>query len=269
MKSIIFYYSATGNTKLACEYIAKNIKSTDFDLVNIAKSENVDISLYNVVGFAATADFWAPPYLMKMFIDNLPQQSKKLAFVFNTYGMYSGRTLSILTDWVQSKGFTVLAGHSLHAPENFPPLRVTGITSKNAPGPKSIKKFNQFINNLDMLIDSSSANVVTPAKIKIGFLNSMVPSRLLTTAKKNGYKPIFNMGEQYVDEKLCTECGICQKECPYKAITLDPKPVFAMDKCYGCWTCFNVCPQKAIYTKKIRGKGHYQKPPAALKEKLK
>ena len=76
------------------------------------------------------------------------------------------------------------------------------------------------------------------------------------------------MGEKHVDEALCTECGICEKGCPYGAIHLDPKPVFNMHKCHGCWSCYNHCPEQAIYTKKFRGVGHYPRPIDALKEKL-
>ena len=78
-----------------------------------------------------------------------------------------------------------------------------------------------------------------------------------------------DMGEKFVDESLCTECGICEKGCPYNAIVLAPKPQFDMEKCYGCWYCYNHCPEKAIYTKKYRGVGHYPKANDQLVSKLK
>jgi len=62
------------------------------------------------------------------------------------------------------------------------------------------------------------------------------------------------MGEKFIEETLCNECGICKKLCPNGAIELNPKPVFDMDRCYGCWACYNHCPEKAIYTKKVKGK---------------
>lgn len=262
MKGVIYYYSATGNTKLACEYIAANIKSISFDLVNIAIDSDINISFYDVVGFAASTDFWGPPYLVKTFIDNLPKQNNKLAFVFNTYGLFSGKTLEILKEWVNTKGFKVIAGYSLQMPENFPPLIVKGITSKNAPKQKDLRNFNNFIAGFDRLLVSSSIDELKEAKLKIGLINSLFPPRPRTTAK-------HDMGEKFVDFSLCSECGICENICPYGAIQLNPKPVFNMDKCYGCWSCFNHCPNKAIYTRSIRGKGHYPKPLELLNEKLK
>lgn len=38
--------------------------------------------------------------------------------------------------------------------------------------------------------------------------------------------------------------------------------------CHGCWICYNDCPEKAIYTKKLRGVGHYPGPIDTLREKL-
>jgi heterodisulfide reductase subunit A-like polyferredoxin len=77
------------------------------------------------------------------------------------------------------------------------------------------------------------------------------------------------MGLKYVDAELCKECHTCEKLCPYKAIKLNPKPVFDMTRCYGCWSCYNHCPNKAIYTRKYRGAGQYPKPIEQLKNKLK
>ncbi len=98
-------------------------------------------------------------------------------------------------------------------------------------------------------------------KIKAGFIYNLLPSFSRTRSKRD-------MGFKYVDDALCDECGICEKLCPYGALKMDPKPVFDMEKCYGCWSCYNHCPHKAIYTKKFRGVGHYPKPISGLKDKL-
>ena len=75
-------------------------------------------------------------------------------------------------------------------------------------------------------------------------------------------------GDVLEDALICSECGVCEKGCPYGAIKLNPKPQFDMEKCYGCWKCYNKCPEKAIFTNKYRGEWHYPRPNAHLKEQL-
>lgn len=262
MKGIICYYSSTGNTKLACQYIAKHITSVTFDLFNIATDNDLNLAAYEIIGFASSTDFMAPPFLLKQFIDKLPVQNGKLAFVFNTYGLVSGKTLTVLKNWVSAKGFKVIAGHSLQTPENYPPLIVKGIKSEQAPKLKQLNKFKDFIGELNNLLASSQSEELEEVNLKIGIINSLSPTHPRTKAR-------IDMGSKYIEDSLCIECGICKSTCPYGAVELNPKPVFNMEKCYGCWSCFHHCPNKAIYTKKIRGKGHYPEPVEQLKKKLK
>ncbi|MEW6673354.1 MAG: hypothetical protein AB1427_16755 [Thermodesulfobacteriota bacterium] len=43
----------------------------------------------------------------------------------------------------------------------------------------------------------------------------------------------------------CTQCAVCQLECPADAIVMAPYPVFG-DACFGCFNCVRLCPEKAI-----------------------
>jgi len=262
MKGIICYYSGSGNTKLACQYLKKKIQNVDFELYNIVKSEIPDFSNYDVVGFATFTDFWGVPQYVCSFFDRITSQPDTHAFVLNTYGFISGQTLKALAEMAKSKGFTILSGHSLHTPENYPPNRLRKMAFDKSPNPKELKKFDDFILRLDNLLGTIKAGQ-TPKNetIKIGLLNTILPKMPRTKAKKD-------FGEQNVDATLCTECGTCQKVCPYEAIQLAPKPVFDQSKCYGCWACYNHCPNKAIYTKKYKGAGQYAKPNEALMKKL-
>lgn len=262
MKGLMCYYSGSGNTKLACQYIAGNLTSVAFDLFNTMTEGDPLLNEYDFVGFATFTNFLSVPYLMEQFVRQLKGQSKP-AFVFNTYGFISGKTLKRLEKLVTAQGFRVIAGHSLHTPESYPPMIVKGRGAENAPEEEEMEKFNRFISALDqMFSDIQAGKEVKGQKIKLGFLNSLMPAFSRTKARKD-------MGEKFVDKSLCIECGTCRKSCPYGAIKLDPKPVFDMENCYGCWSCYNHCPRKAIYTKKYRGVGHYPKPNELLREKLK
>lgn len=263
MKGIICYCSGSGNTKLACQYIKGKVKNIEFDLFNIITDGIPSVEKYDFAGFATFTNFLNIPYIVQMFIEKLPRQNNKPAFVFNTYGFISGKTLKILDKTVTAKGFKVIAGHSLHTPESYPPMIARGRGNEQAPNEKEINNFNKFISELDYFIYYlENRNEPQIKKIRVGLLNSLMPAYSFTKARED-------MGDKYVDESLCTECSLCEKLCPYKAIKCSPKPIFNMSKCYGCWTCYNHCPAKAIYTAKFRNAGHYPQPIDQLKEKLK
>ena len=51
----------------------------------------------------------------------------------------------------------------------------------------------------------------------------------------------------WVDENICTGCGVCIRECPVNAISMkDGKAVINMEKCIRCKKCHGVCLQGAI-----------------------
>ena len=58
-------------------------------------------------------------------------------------------------------------------------------------------------------------------------------------------------GQMQLDYKLCIGCGICNRDCPGKAIEMvdfygKKRPQFRLDKCLFCYQCAESCPKKAI-----------------------
>jgi ferredoxin len=264
MKGIICYYSGTGNTKLACRYIQDKLHDTQLDLFDIARDGTPDLHEYGLVAFATFTDYLGPPFLMKRFIEDLPDQDRKPCFVFNTFGFMSGKTLPSLGKWATAKGFNVFMGHSLHTPESFPPMIIRGKGYIDAPNDKELAKFEAFILKLRTQVRLRVWEGKEPVheKLQAGIIGLIVPMPKRTKSR-------IGMGKKFVDFDRCVECGICQDSCPYGAITMDPKPAFDQKKCYGCWSCFNHCPKKAIYTTAVKGQGHYPHPHKNLRRKLK
>jgi ferredoxin len=134
--------------------------------------------------------------------------------------------------------------------------------ARTAPSEKRLRNFDAFISGLGRLLERArKGERVKARRVRMGLLNNVLPARPRTSARKD-------MGDKFVDDSLCKECGICRDNCPYEAIRLQPKPLFDMDKCYGCWRCFNRCPTHAIYTKRFRTGPYYPGPDDQLKEKL-
>jgi len=267
LQGVLFYYSGSGNTRLACQYIARKIHSVEFDLVDIITEKAVEVGPYAVVGLATFTDFLGPPHLFQTFVAGLPDMAGKGAFVFNTFGMMSGKTLPGMKKSAEARGLRVVSGHSLHAPEDYPPAIVRGQSMAEAPDPAELAAFEHFITELDERLPKAVADPSVPAvKIHLSLLETLIP-RLPRTYSRG------DMGPKFVDDALCIGCGACAKGCPYAAIKMvgaapSARPVFDQKTCYGCWRCFNRCPKQAIYTRKFRGVGHYPKPNEALQQKL-
>lgn len=262
MKVLICYYSGSGNTKLCCNYIGNKLRDCSVDLFDIVRDRSLNIDNYDVIGFATFTDLLAAPQKFIDFVDSLKQQNNKPAFVFNTFGFITGHTIDHMRRLVKNKGFSVLAGHALHVPENYPPMIRAGKGFEDAPNSKEMNKFNRFIDNLELSLASVNSDMIISHKIKIPFLFRLIPVFSRRITKKE-------FGIHNVKSELCRECGLCAKGCPYDAITMDPKPVFNHDKCHGCWYCYNICRNKAVYTPKFSGECQYPKPIDKLREKLK
>ena len=74
----------------------------------------------------------------------------------------------------------------------------------------------------------------------------------------------FKDGQAFIDSSKCVNCGICMKECPYNAISYQPRPCeeacpadaihmdenghehIDMDKCTLCGNCIKSCPFGAV-----------------------
>ena len=259
MNGVIYYYSNTGNTRLAMEYMAKRMQSVTFTLVDITVDPFISPDTFDLAGFATYADFLSPPDLIRRFIRKLPHQNNKPAFIFNSYGNLNAGTLAHLHRCVGSRGFTIIAAHALQMPANNVPLRCMGIVNEQAPDTRQMERFDTFISNLDKL--TATGGSVPQESVMLPLKERIWPSFPRWLGK-------WQMGPKFVDAAACTRCGLCARGCPYGAIRMDDLPRFTEPKCAACWRCYNRCPTRAIYTRKYRGRGHYPAPLPAVREKL-
>lgn len=210
MKGLICYFSTTGNTKLVCEAIAAKVKIAEWVFYDLTDQSVPILDDYDIIGLATYTDFWGPPQKVQSFVENLVNQhGNKSAFILNTHAGESGKTLMILNDWLKSKGFNVIAGHSLIMPVNYPPALSGGWNNAGDPSEQDIQEFNKFIfqltRALSLLKDGEKPQELL---VNIDERNMSFPFAVRTTAKED-------MGEVFVDVDLCTKCGICKKVCPY------------------------------------------------------
>jgi len=60
-----------------------------------------------------------------------------------------------------------------------------------------------------------------------------------------GKRLMHNKDFPKCNQELCTSCGLCVKDCPENAITMEPLEI-DKNKCSGCGKCISTCPRGAI-----------------------
>jgi flavodoxin/Pyruvate/2-oxoacid:ferredoxin oxidoreductase delta subunit len=262
MKGLICYHSQSGNTALVCRFLSEKLASVSWDLFDIASGELPDLQLYDVIGFATWTYYLALPPFFEQFLLNLPSQTGKPVFVLNTFGVMPGQALSKMDKALTAKGFLILSGYSFHTPESYPPYIVKGWASLEAPTSKELAEFNAFCQQLEHHLEKIQAGTMPgAAKIKLDLFSRLIQPYSPAKVRRE-------IGDLSVDVALCDQCGTCQQACLYEAISSSLPPIFSAEQCRGCWSCFNHCPQKAIFTGKVKDGGHYPHPAENFSAKL-
>jgi len=251
MKGLIAYYSTTGNTRILCELIQRSIPEFLFDLVAVSQGTKVAVNDYDLFGFATFADELRIPELMKNFIEANKTSVEKHAFVLNTHGSISGRTLTDLISFSRKSGFTVINAISVHTPENFPPMIKRGFSFGGQPSKVQLKKLKAFISSLRENILSILAEKRV-RRIKANALLSRFPL-------PNRFMAEGGLGKLRCDPKKCTVCNLCERDCPSHAISFAEQFSVNETKCQKCWKCYNRCPTNAIYGTHFPGGYQYKK----------
>jgi flavodoxin/NAD-dependent dihydropyrimidine dehydrogenase PreA subunit len=256
MKAAIIYYSNTGNTKMICNYIKNKVKNVDFELIDMIHDGINSIVEYDLVGFAFFADAMKPSKIFLDYVKQLNDVEGKYAFIINTYGFIGGKSAKIMYNAIKERGITVIGMHSIHTPENYPPMILQGRGFTDHPNEKEKRELNEFLLHLDDLISNiRNHKAVIEVKPKLRFIDAIMPGNI-------DFFSGFITGEvkMHVDKSKCKKCGICVKVCPVHAISLQKEIAINNSVCQKCWSCYNHCPGKAIYTGKYTGEGQYPKP---------
>lgn len=258
MKTHLFYYSATGNTKLACEYIQKRI--TGIELFDIAETPTIVTDKADIIGIATPVFYLNIPPIVNSFLDSLHSTHGKPAFILETYGMMQGKSLSILEKKLSKKGLLVFDNHSLRMPESFPPYIAKGWTDNNAPKESEMSALGHFLDSIRATMrQMESGKELLIEKVKSSIFNMIIPAPSHTKIMKQ-------FGDIKINEKLCNSCGICENACGYKAVVMDTKPTFNRNKCHACFCCINNCPHKAISSTRYLNLHQYSGPSTKLLE---
>lgn len=260
MKGIIAYYSTTGNTALVCRHLAAKIPSAGFELLDASKDGGFDPDGYDVVGFATFADELRVPELMERCIASRKSSKGTRAFVLNTYGSISGRTLDDMAQAARRSGYRVIAAASIHMPENYPPMIRMGLSFRGQPGGRQAAKLRRFIARIEGSLPAIEAGADVK-EVRLGRRPPLLPlpARFLSRTQ---------LGEVEFDADACTRCLRCVEGCPSRAIRFADRPSVDREACRACWKCYNLCPSGAVRGTKFGSGFRYRLDAAELLRRL-
>ncbi len=236
---MIFYFSATGNSKWTALKLAESLNDKAYDITKInAKPEQGDMAK---IGYVFPIHAWGVPRVMKGFIDRF-KFSAPYTYAVATCGEDAGKAIHKLM-----KEHHFNSGYSIAMPNNY----IIGsdidsdadIIRKITKAQEEIQKIAEEINDEKTVYRVNEGRM---AAIKSSIIN------------RGFIKFAANTKPFSVLEDRCDSCGLCASNCPLSTIRLvNGRPVWGKD-CCQCLACINNCPHEAIqYGGDTRGKGRY------------
>ncbi len=231
---MIFYFSATGNSRHAAKRIAD---ATDDRIISI--TECLKKGLYDftakdgeTIGFVSPVYNFGLPVTVIDFIDRL-NLTRNGGYVFTlvTYGGFSGGASKITRDLLKEKGIKADAQYSVRMPDTWTPVYDLSDKEKVAEtNRKADIRIGGIINKINK-------------KAKDNFDSRRIP---FGDKFYGGYEEMRRTSSLSVNKK-CIGCGLCAKLCPVDAIEIrNGKPVWIKEKCAMCLGCLHHCPEFAI-----------------------
>lgn len=258
-KTIIFYFSQSGNSLYVAKKIAESLGNTT--LVSIPEAIHNNQYKYNnyeKVGFIIPLYFMSMPNMVTEFISKLEISKHSYVFSVITRAISKGRIFNDINELLNKKESKINYGKYITFPDSY-------IKWSGAPSEKNLKKmFQQAEISLHLITEKilCEDNYVEKEGVIL-----KASSLLVYTIWRSRLKTI---GKNFKVNSLCVGCGICEKTCPARNIRLENgKPIWS-SKCEDCMACLQHCPKKAIYfNSKTINKGRYINPNIRLNELLK
>lgn len=247
-KSVIIYFSATGNSK----YVASKVAEATNDYINSITDiiGNISLQQGERLGIVIPTYFYWVPSIVKTFLENVEIDCSENTYIYciATCGGTSGQASQMVGKLLEKKGKRVNAYFDIVMPDNWTPMFDANNTDEIA---KVIKKEKPQIEKIVGHIQRKESGKF--AKHTLPFVIAKLISLFYEPSRKTSHLHVENQ---------CIGCGKCMSDCPVKAIEIqDGKPVWVKDKCTMCLGCLHKCPTFAIqYGKNTKKHGQYNHP---------
>ncbi|HMA05367.1 MAG TPA: EFR1 family ferrodoxin [Methanomicrobiales archaeon] len=259
MKTILYYFTGTGNSLAVAEGLARRLGDTE--VVPIASLAGLPAPITPAaerVGIITPVYFFGLPSLVAVFSARLDLVKVNYVFAVATMGGSGGSAAlrqldSILKRGPGGKGLD--AGFTVRMPGNYVLMYE----------PPSGKKQKELLKEADRQVEEIAEAVKKGRKVRL-------PWSFFAFVVNGLMYPRFIAGVGEADRKFtvddrCTNCGICEAVCPVENIRLEAgRPVW-LHHCEQCLACIQHCPTGAIQAgPETENRGRYRHPEVGIED---
>ena len=259
MKTIIYYFTGTGNSLAAAKKIA--LALGDCEHVPIASLRNTPGEITppaDRVGIICPVYDAGLPVIVAEFAGRLDLSRATYTFAVVTLGGIGVSALHQLNSIVRKKQDRNLdAAFAVKMPGNFPPV---GRSRPVEPGDPVLTAADAHLTEIAGLIGKGIP--VPPGFSPLSALIRLVSWGSFSRSVRGSDKA-FSVSD------TCTSCGTCAEVCPVKNIWMEQDRPVWQHHCECCCACLHFCPVEAIQLNVMqgtKGRGRYRHPGLKLED---
>jgi ferredoxin len=250
MKTIIYYFSGTGNSLAIANDLAKELGNASVAAMSKEIGKPVDPA-YDSVGIVFPVYMFGLPLIVARFLRNLNIHKNAYVFAIANFGGLPGRALMLTREILRERGVELAAGFSILMPGNYTPLY--GAIAKD--------KQKAIFDKEKVRIKEIAGKVREKATGILEEKSFSISALLYTLFYKGGTSKIAVSDNGFWVTDKCTSCSLCEEVCPVANIAMKNGRPEWLHHCEQCMACLQWCPVEAIqYGKKTPGREHYHHP---------
>jgi flavodoxin len=247
---MIVYFSGTGNSRFAAEFLSKQLNDEVLDAGKRMKTEGKDtLTSERPWIFVSPVYAWRMAAVFADYLRRTELKGNKNAYFVLTCGGDIGNAGKYAAQLCAEIGLQYRGVLELVMPENY-------IAMFNAPGAEEAK---QIVAAAKPVLEGAGQCVLNDTdfpKHKTNLFDNLKSGPI-----NEGFYRFYVKSDAFYATDRCIGCGECVNACPLNNICLeDNKPIWGT-QCTHCMACICGCPVEAIeYGKRSIGKPRYQCP---------
>lgn len=242
----VLYFSSTGN----CLYVAKRIGGERYSIPNLVTRNQYSFEDDSIGIVIPVFGLCIPPYVEE-FLKKM-EVTCDYFFAIATYGTFPGAVCSLLNELCIKNGRKFDYINRLKMAQNC--ITFSDMAKQQGDSARQQKDIQRILDDI--------------GEKKKFICSDTIIKKVMTSVRQKNFEYPMGVGitEKVSINENCSGCGICEKICPMKNITLvDGRPVFGKN-CSSCGGCMQNCPKIAIHHMEEKSGVRYRNPHIMVNE---